>query len=304
MPVTNICGKDVPQCVTFDSTNSAGLGDAQTAFPGAHGHSNTADAVTNLLNCHGATRVMMVGHGIRGKIFTGMDDGDTNNIGSNNKGEWKAELERFKNQGLDELIFCSCFTGFGQSGDTLLKNVVEAINVQGATHAKVSAFTGVLTLTQQGVICHAGEWKTVEPQAVLHPMLISASTFSLRDMTMDLKLFDQNEYKTISADNVSLISYHRADLKGRGPLIARLEGCDTEKLLSMINFSAPFELEGEPLAVVTGEVEIEYLVGKEIERKGFTVYSDMLLRDKQHPTTFYNASPDLASSLWGFMPLR
>jgi hypothetical protein len=282
------------------------LGAATTAFPGVVGHTNTQDAVSNLLTSlgthPGTNSVMIVGHGRRGSIFTGLDEPTPNHIGSDNKSAWDKQLGHLAHHGLTEIIFCSCYTGFGGSGSILLHNVVNAVN---EAHIKASAFTGVLTITADGnVLCRAGKWTTVELGEDPHLTVVQPFEFFLVGATMDLRLIHQKEYGTISAADVSSISYYGADAKGRGPLIFLFRGSDIERFLSFINFSDPFEMEGEPLAIITAEVEIEYPLDKKMERKGFTVYSDMLLRDKTYPNTFYHASPDLAGFICSLIPLR
>ena len=299
MPPINICDKDAAPCVTYDATGDAGLSNTPKAFPDALPHTNTSEAVSNLLTLLKKNptprSVMIVGHGDLGSIRTGV--GSSISFSNN---DWVAPFKNnLTSQNLTEIIFCSCSTGFGELGQRLLDRVVQEVNVK-----KASAFTAALYIDSHGVECDPGKWVTRPPGVLLAPLPVVPHPFFLKGMLTEFRLFHQDEYETIAADHVTSIAYYRADAQGRGPLIILTQGSQTEKLLGLINFNTYFEHEGEPLAAVTGAIEIEFLVDGKREQKAFTVYGNTLLRDQTHPTTFYYVSPNLACALWDFIPLR
>ena len=299
MTPTIICDKDVPACVTIDATkNNKALCDARNAFSNNAGHhSNPEIAVSNLLDCLKKNltenRVMFIGHGHEGAIIVG--GGLSTNGGlyiGDNISAWQKTIERLASlRTLAEIIFCSCNTGARQCGADLVYSVAKVSCVM------TYAFTGIIAITAEGeVSCQPNcKWQFGNPKASKAESPIYPAALFLRGTSMDIKLFHEDKFRTINASGISSITYYQATAEKGDQQIFALQGTDAVAIAGLIDFGAPFELKGEPLALTTGWFELQYLIDGEIRRKKFIVYNNLVVRDADYPLTFYPASPDLAS---------
>lgn len=299
MPPTKICNLDVPAFVMIDATtpNSA-LDDAHVAFPNAPRHQNIAEASAHLLGqlqAHPETEsVMLIGHGKPGSIGTGSGaeiNATATHIGTDNKGAWRDRLKALNGHQLKEIIFCSCNTG-ADHGAQLVFDVAKA------TGAKTFARTGLITILPNGeLICQPGEWQIGDPTQTKHPRELNPSFAELSDNGVDFELMHEGKSIKVPPAAVSSVSYYKHFARGQRKHICSLHGEDTQSLLGLVKLAEPFELRGEPLAIITGELELEYPAGGAGARKKFTVYNDLLLRDQTHSKTFYHTSPHFRHAL-------
>lgn len=306
MPPIHICDQPSSRCLTIDCTDDDdALLNARVAFYGPSGigplHDTTSKAVRNLLACVslGASpdRVMMVGHGAPGLIITGTGPAATDSdrmIGNTNFTRWKTPVGRLKTR-ITELTFCSCDTGAGVKGAKLLMKVANHIQ------ATVSGFTGQIFIDATGTItCEQnGRWQHAHPGIELPP--VSAPIYQSGD-NVDLKLKYDEEYKTVKISNVKAVSFSEPGEKGKR--VFSLEGEAARKLVGTINFAEPTEIDGAPLAVITGILQIEFTIDEQPDKRTFIVYNDRLLFDQSTPSTFYYASPALAETLDEFRSPR
>ena len=306
MPPTHICGQPSSRCLTIDSTDDDdALLNARVAFYGPSGigplHDSTSSAVNNLLSClppaGSPERVMMVGHGAPGRIMTGSgafaDDRDKR-IEVPNFSRWKTSVGRLKTR-ITELTFCSCDTGAEVQGAKLLVKVANHLQ------ATVSGFTGQIFIDATGSItCEQnGRWQHAYPGIELPP--VSAPIHPSGD-NVDLNLKYDKEYKTVKISNVKAVSFVEPGEKGER--VFSLEGEAAQNLVRTINFAEPTEIDGAPLALITGTLQIEFMIDEQPDKRTFVIYNDRLLYDKSTPNTYYYASPELAKVLDELRPRK
>lgn len=308
MPPTKICDKEVPACVSIDSTKDDALCDARQAFPNTGRHSNAQTAVDNMIECVTtsvtAKGVMLIGHGQPGIIILGKDTFTSDfsaYIGHDNISAWLKHIKKIPGlKKITEIIFCSCNTGAGKPGTALVHRVAKE------SGAMTFAFTGIISITARGeVSCQPGKWQIGDPKDSLARKPIYPSTHSLGGNGMDnIALIHEDKLRVIDAAEISSLTFYQSADKQRGQQIVSLQGRDAEAILGLIDFSARFELKGEPLAPVTGQFELEYLIDGEVKQKNFIVYNNLVARDANYPQTFYPISPDLAGVLLHYITLR
>jgi hypothetical protein len=301
MPPKNICGQLSCRCITIDSTtNDEPLHNARIAFygPTAVGpvHGTTSVAVSNLLSCletPGDLRVMIVGHGAPGIIITGSgavaSDRDKR-ITVRNFSRWSASVGQLESR-ITELTFCSCETGAGDKGAELLMKV--------ANHVKaiVSGFTGIIFVDATGnITCETGgQWQHAHANTVLSPVPAPVHKFG---ETVNLRLKYPEGFRTINISDVFAISFF--DPSKDDKRILSLEGEAAHEVVRMVDFTEPSEIDGAPLALITGTLKIEYLSQEERDSRTFLIYNDRLLFDQSTPNVYYYASPALATALAKF----
>src|SRR5882672_2909126 len=300
MATVNICGHPSSDCCTIDRTSDPVLNNARKVFPGAMSHADVEEVRDNLLSClppQQPQRAMIVGHGESGTILTG--SGDTANdqdqrISIDNIPIWTPALQNLAGH-ITELTLCACDTGADPNGATLLKEVANVIG------ARVYGFTALIYIGPTGnITCDPkakGKWIYAAPGKPLPPVPIPSVEFQ---KMLDLKLKYGDEYRTVKINDVSGASLF--DPAHEDKRVASLERTEAQRLVGTINFTEPSEIDGAPLAVKTGIVEIEYLIENKRDARTFQIFNDRLLYDQSTPNTFYYASPNLAKTLDEFRP--
>lgn len=316
MALVDICGQSGPECVTVDYTSpNRALDNARTAFFGALNHhtalnhQTTAEAVSNLVQCltnKSTKRVMIVGHGWSGQIITGTgEQPDTQNasISIATQPIWTHSLPDLK--GIDELIFCSCDTAAPDEGPVLLQRVALEIG------ARVSGFTGMIYIDDQGQITcgKSGYWRYADASGKLSPLPEPTFVIKAIEVNMVLKLRDDGDFTIVPVSDVSAFRYFdpvspklsvrsSSNLKGLAPEPRfSLKGEEAQRLAATINFAEEEEIAGAPLAIVTGRVEIDYILGEEQGSRSFIVYNHRLLQDQLAPNTFYYALDNFKAAI-------
>lgn len=302
MPLVDICGQPLSDCVTIDRTQETALLNARIAFPNAKRHRDTMAAIDKLINCLDTTspptrRVMIVGHGKPGLIVTGTGTlaGDQDKrIEMGNFCNWQPTVARLKDN-ITELTLCSCETAADPQGPQLLTALAKEVGV------RVSGFTKMIFIDGSGSItCEpGGQWQHADPGVPPSPILPPEIhrepivNLKLKDNGVNLKLKDNGSYTTLHISKVSAVKYYDTE-QTDNPRFS-LKGVEAQNLVSTINFADPSEIKGAPLALITGVIEIEFTEKR--SPRSFTLYNDRLLQDRAHPDAFYFASPQLAAAL-------
>lgn len=302
MPPIDICGQLSSDCVTIDRTREEALLNARMAFYGPSVgplHKSTRVAVNNLLTCLGADpgdgRVMIVGHGAPGVIVTGtgtVASDQDKRIAVPNFNRWKGSVDELSPQ-ISELTFCSCETGAGDQGAEVLMKVADLVDAQ------VSGFTAMIFIDATGnITCEpGGVWQHAQPEKLLPSISAPMHRFG---KIVDLKLKYGDKYRTVKIKRVSAVSFFEPGEKGKR--VFSLRGEAAQRLVRTINFAKPSEIDGAPLALTTGRLEIEYVIDEKPDERIFVIFNDRLLLDQATPNTFYFASPDLAEALYQLRP--
>ena len=285
-------------CWTIDHTSGAGdngfLDCARARFPTAGSHDSTASAVTNILNCFsagvakaGSASVKkwanFVGHGNDGIIVTGTGQ-DVNDITKYvswfNRSTWGPEMRRL-NGSAQIIKLWACHPGTAQDGADLLFDLMQE------TNAICMGPTGFLTCGSNGLELEANSTWQVATPGQPKPAPIAAPTPHFVLDYPNLELSTQGRPHMLPMQSV--ISVEIISRRGQRVLLASAQ--DAMDFLRLVDFTAPFELNGSLAAIPSGTLILTFRDDKGAEhRREFLIYNNRLLQDQTDKKVYYRCS--------------
>lgn len=280
--------------LTFEGGNDATnfLPCAQAALVPDLFHEKTDVAFMNLATRpDNALEAVILGHGNAGFICTG----EANNckvanqdvLGLWNVADWN-QLPSAIDRKFASLRLWGCAVGADSDGANLLYQIAKRI------HVPVFAPTSLIWCYGGQVYPDKGsQWQMADDSGVPRPKKRPTKTFPPPTL---YKIKGDARWDSYASENVIPTTF----LFAPDPIpngYEKLDAAHAVEFARRIDFEHPFETSAIPAAVITAEVTITVRTEAGYIQRTFSILSDIIAQDKDHPDVFYNVDSRLEIGL-------